>query len=244
MPTEAKALHLLAGGRSMDRRRGPDPLLAAVFSQPGLSPAGTDGPKVGYLGVASNDNAVFRAWAERMFRAAGAGAILPARLCGRRPDRAAAVAALEAADIIYMSGGDVEFGMRVLAEHDLVGFLRGLHAAGKPFFGLSAGSIMLARGWVRWRDPQDESSAELFDCLGLAPVWCDTHGEADGWEELHALVRMTPAGSIGHGITSGAALRIGPDGTPAAMGGPIGRFEMRAGAVVELSELRPADAPD
>ena len=79
--------------------------------------------------------------------------------------------------------------MRVLREKEMIGVLRRLHREGKPFFGTSAGSIMLASQWIRWADPNDEASAELFDCLGLAPVFCDTHGEDDGWEELQALLR-------------------------------------------------------
>ena len=46
---------------------------------------------------------------------------------------------------------------------------------------------MLARRWVRWTDPHNDDSAELFPCLGFAPVFCDTHGEGDGWGELRAL---------------------------------------------------------
>jgi len=50
-------------------------------------------------------------------------------------------------------------------------FLRRLHRSGRLFFGTSAGSIMLSRKWVRWRDPHDDRSAELFPCLGLHPFY-------------------------------------------------------------------------
>jgi hypothetical protein len=86
---------------------------------------------------------------------------------------------------------------------------------------LSVGSIMLARQWIRWRDPDDEASSELFDCLGFAPVLCDTHGEAEGWEELKALLTLSPTGAIGHGIASGTAIVVEPDGAVSALGGVV-----------------------
>jgi len=48
---------------------------------------------------------------------------------------------------------------------------------------------MLSKEWIRWRDPDDDATAEFFPCLGIAPLICDTHGEQDGWEELQALFK-------------------------------------------------------
>ncbi len=237
MPDARRPVYLLAGGRGMDRRRGPDPLLRAALGLDGGEP--TARPSVAYVGAASGDNAVFRAWIAKMLQKAGAGTVTLAPLCGRKADPARARDVIEAADVVFVSGGDVEEGMRVLEEADMAGFLRQLAERGKPFFGVSAGSIMLARQWVRWRDPSDDSSAELFPCLGIAPVLCDTHGEADGWEELKALVRLAPGRSVGHGIVSGSALVVSPGGTLAAMGGEVHRFTRRGGEPVELPSLRP-----
>ncbi len=75
-------------------------------------------------------------------------------------------------------------GWRSWRNLDLTSYLRELAEQGKPFIGLSAGSIMLARSWVRWPDSDEEGSAEVFPCLGVAPVYCDTHDEEAGWEEL------------------------------------------------------------
>ena len=73
---------------------------------------------------------------------------------------------LESADIIFVSGGDVEAGMDVLQEKNMMSFFNELYRQGKPFFGISAGAIMLADRWIRWPDPDDDDSAELFPCLG------------------------------------------------------------------------------
>lgn len=232
-----KPVWLLAGGPG-SRRRGPDSLLARA-----LALAEKPSPSVAYVGAPSGDSRAFFVMIAAMLKRAGAGEITLVRLCGPRPDVGRARDELARADIVFVTGGDVEAGMRVLEATGAVETLRELAAAGVPFLGVSAGSIMLARSWVRWRDPRDDSSVELFPCLGIADVWCDTHGEAEGWEELAALARVVPEGSVGHGITSGAALVVSPDGRLEAAGGPVHRFESRSGRAVRIADLAPLPPP-
>lgn len=233
-----RPVHLIAGGRGGGRKGG-DPLMAAA-----LRLAGVDRPSVAYIGTASGDNGAFRIMIGGFLRAAGSGPVRLAPLVGRKADPDAAKKILESADIVFVSGGDVEEGMNGLTDGGMADFLRSLHAEGTPFFGVSAGSIMMARRWIRWADPHDDASAGLFPCLGLAPVLCDTHGEADGWAELRALLGLSPEGTVGYGIRSGAALICGTgDGrmdAPEAIcasGGVVDRFEKRKDAVVELEAL-------
>ena len=232
-----KPVWLLAGGPG-SHRRGPDLLI-----QRALSLAGKPSPSVAYVGAPSGDSRAFFLIIAGELKKAGAGRVELVRLCGRRPDVARARDELARADLVFVTGGDVEEGMRVLESTDTVAQLRELAAAGMPFFGVSAGSIMLARSWVRWRDPKDESSVELFPCLGIADVWCDTHGEADGWEELAALARIAPEGSVVHGIPTGAGLLVHPNGKPEAAGSPVNRFERRAGQAVRIDDLEPPAVP-
>ncbi|MGA2762147.1 MAG: Type 1 glutamine amidotransferase-like domain-containing protein [Spirochaetia bacterium] len=232
MPEKRNPLFLIAGGRGAARRRGPDPLVAEA-----LAGAGVLHPRVAYVGAASADNAAFRVMIGSLLKRAGAAEVVLAPLCGRRADPDAARKVLRDADVVFISGGDVEEGMRVLRQTRMTRFLQALHRAGKLFFGVSAGSIMLARAWIRWLDPQDDASAELFPCLGFAPILCDTHGEADGWEELRALLSLSPVGSLGYGIASGTALVLGVDGRVAARGGEIHRFRRRAAGVVQVESL-------
>ena len=233
----AKPVWLLAGGPG-SRRRGADPLLARA-----LSLAGRDSPSVAYVGAPSGDSRAFFIMIAALLKKAGAGEVTLVRLAGRKPDVGRARDVLERADVVFVTGGDVEEGMRTLEATGTVGLFGELAGAGKPFIGVSAGSIMLARSWVRWRDPRDEASAELFPCLGIADVWCDTHGEAEGWEELAALARIAPEGSVGHGIPTGAGLVVHPDGALEAAGSPVHRFESRAGAAVRIGDLEPPAIP-
>ena len=147
---------------------------------------------------------------------------------------------MEAADIIYVSGGDVEWGMQVLAEKGMTDFIMRLFRQGKPFFGLSAGSIILAQEWVRWRDPDDDSTAELFPCLGCAPVLCDTHDEEGGWEELRAALKLKEDGAVGYGIASGTAIKVYPDGKVEAAGEAVHRYLRRGAEVKRIPDLTPA----
>ena len=225
---------LLAGGRAMRMRKGPDPLLQEVFRR-----AGARRPTVAYVGAASKDSAEFRLWMTCLLQEAGAGQVRLASLFGRHGDVQKAKKVLDSSDLVFLSGGDVEEGMRVLHEKGMVAVLRRLHRAGKLFFGMSAGSIMLSQRWVRWKDPADDTSAERFDCLGLAPVLCDTHGEEDGWEELKSLLALSPNGTIACGIVSGTAIVVETDGTVSALGGEVQRFQKRRGDVTQVESLFP-----
>jgi peptidase E len=219
MAVERKPVYLIAGGPSTRARRGPDPLI-----QEALRLEGIRRPSVAYIGAASGDKAVFRAMISRLLREAGAGDVRLAPLCGARANPRKARRVIEDCDVVFLSGGDVEAGMKVLEKNEMIDFLRDLHCNGKPFFGISAGSIMLANKWVRWADPRLDSSAELFSCLGIADVYCDTHDEKNGWEELRALSKLLPAGSVCYGIPSGAALAVTMDGLVCTLGGEVHRF--------------------
>jgi hypothetical protein len=98
---------------------------------------------------------------------------------------------------------------------------------------------MLAKEWIRWRDPDDDATAEVFPCLGMAPVICDTHGEQDGWEELQTLLKLEKDGTTGYGIVSGNAIKVLPDGTIEALGGPIHRYSKINGKVERIEDILP-----
>jgi peptidase E len=226
---ELKPVYLLAGRGSSNEM-----VMRAVLQE-----VGRLSPTVAYVGAANGDNRDFFERMASLIRGAGDSKVVlvPTHARDADPDRARE--ALEEADAIFVSGGDVDVGMQVLADKGLDGIFTGLRDRGKLFLGVSAGSIMLAREWVRWRDPDDDASAELFPCLGVAPVLCDTHGEGEGWEELKAALRLKPVGATGFGITSGACLKVFPDGRVEALGGVVARYGRRAITVRRLADLTP-----
>ncbi|MDB4971042.1 MAG: peptidase [Myxococcales bacterium] len=229
-------IHLIGGG--------PGALLATRrHIKQAIKAVGKKTAVVAYVGAASNDNAGFQKMLSALF--VGSGARLEAvKLARKNASVATARRLLDGCDLVFMSGGDVEHGMRILDDRGVADDLRRLSAAGKPFIGISAGSIMTGRHWVRFPG-DDDARAESFPCLGIAPVDMDAHSEADDWPELRTLVRLLAkkdADAVGYGVPSKACLRIDLDGARpklTALGAPITRIGAKSGKPVERAPLAP-----
>lgn len=222
-----KKVFLLAGGRNSSETLLT--LLGIVFRENRMS-----SPTIAYVGTANGDDEGFFKRIAEPLRAAGANRVNHALISSDRADLEKAQDVLNSADIIFISGGDVYKGINMLKEKRIIGFMRRLYEEGKPFFGISAGSIMLAKNWVHWNNPDDDMTAELFPCLGFAPIICDTHGEQDDWEELKIALSLATDGQKGYGIVSGTAIKVYPDSNVEALGGAAHQFIRREGKVVRL----------
>ena len=180
-------------------------------------------PKVSYIGTASDDNKEFFLMLKPIIMAAGAGSVTLVPIVSRFDlDKARDI--LFASNVVFISGGDVEMGMKYLTKRKLIPFFRELYDGGKLFCGVSAGAIMLCRNWMSWRDPDDDDTAELLDCLGFAPLLCDVHAEVDDWVEMKRLLSFFPQGTTGYGIPAEGALRVAPDGKITYIGSVPVRF--------------------
>jgi peptidase E len=230
-------LHLVGGG--------PGAMLALRrHFKAALTPLARPRPLVAYVGAASHDNRSFYSMI-RGALAVTAARLRLAKLASASASASDARALLEECDLVFVSGGDVELGMKVLDDRDVAGTLRALAAGGKPMFGISAGSLMLAREWVRFPD-DDDARAEIFPCLGIVPIHVDAHSEDDGWSELRVLVRLLHERGderpVGYGLTRKGALRVdvGEGTRLTAMGTAIPRIVVRRGSVVDGAPLRVA----
>lgn len=233
MTGRMKPVYLLAGGRPPNREKQ-NSLIQAVFRE-----SGKTSPTIGYIGTASGDDKRFLEFMARELKESGAFQINHAVIASPKADLKKAKDILESSDIIFAGGGDVEAGVRILQEKKMDEFLRELYREGKVFFGISAGSIMLAKEWVRWRDPKDNSTAELFPCLDIAPVICDTHCEQDGWAELITALKLKEDNTIGYGIVSGTAIKVFPDGSIEALGGATHQYVRQGARVERISDILP-----
>jgi peptidase E len=214
--TTQKPIYLMAGGRSEGARS------FTHVTQAILRDIGKEKPVIAYIGVATGDNWGFYKMISSMLK----------RACSCQINRV--LIASKKADL-----DEARIAMQILAQKNLVDFFWDLSRQDKLFFGVSAGSIMLANEWVRWSDPEDETTAELFHCLGIAPLICDTHAEGDGWEELKTALLLKQDGAVGYGIPSGACLKVHPDGNLEAMGGAIVRYSLHKGKVKQQTDLLP-----
>lgn len=185
-------VYLIAGGKWHTF----ESIVRAIFIDRGIAH-----PKVVYSGIANDENHDFFAWAKAACMHAGARSVVHAH--SRMPARA--LKAYQNADIIFVSGGDVEIGMQGLTQRGWDNEFKKMYQAGTDFIGVSAGSIMLTNAWVRWPH-NDEGVPRIFKCLGLAPVYCDTHDEPR-WEELAILLELLRKPSCGYGLCSGSAGR-------------------------------------
>ena len=156
---------------------------------------GISKPQVAYVGAANNDNPLFFQMMKSLLLKAGAGKIVFVHLAKKKPDLETAKKALAGADVVFLSGGEVEDGMNWLKKHALVSYLKDLYSDGKRFLCLSAGVIMMGAHWVRWDKEGDDSTSELFDCLGIIPAVFDVHGEDEDWVELKAALKLMGSGS-------------------------------------------------
>ncbi|MGZ3429600.1 MAG: Type 1 glutamine amidotransferase-like domain-containing protein [Polyangia bacterium] len=233
-------IHLVGGG--------PGAILATrAHIKRAVAAVGKKKPLVAYVGVATNDNIGFQKMLSAAFLGTGAR-IQMAKLARKTAKVSNALELLGDCDLVFMSGGDVEHGMNVLNERGVADELRKLARAGKPFLGISAGAIMTCKQWVRFPD-EDESKAEIFDCLGIAPVHMDAHSEADNWPELRTLVKLlakNDAGAIAYGVPSKGCLRVelAAAGPPKlkALGAEIARVAAnKAGQPVDKTPLKPRD---
>ncbi|NLF40422.1 type 1 glutamine amidotransferase-like domain-containing protein [bacterium] len=225
----------LFGGRTRGRTITHDPLLDAAFAASGVAR-----PAVAYIGAASGDDHAFFMMLKQRFISSGARSVTLAATVPPEADIGTAREIIADADVVFLSGGDVDAGMRVIRERKLHAFLVDLHRRGTLFMGMSAGSIMLAKQWVRWPEDGGEDEAELFDCLGIAPVYCDMHAEEDGWEELKALLKKLRHDALGYGVPSGGGMIVHPDGEVEALGLPVHRIHRTGATLHTLKPLAPA----
>jgi len=230
-----KPVYLLSGD-SYHHRKTRDPLIREMLGE-----TGHQHPVVAYIGTASEDDPIFFNVIKTLFERSGAGRVELVPLADPEADLEYACALIKSSNVIFISEGDVDLGMRTLIERGMTGLIRKRFQAGAVLAGFSAGSILLSRQWVRWRDPDDNSTAESFDCIGIIPLVCDMHDETDGWEELKMLLRLRQVdGEIGYGIPTSMGLRIHPDNRIEAIGGVVHRYTYRDGRVDNIGDISPS----
>jgi len=225
-----KPVYLLAGGRGSKNKA----VFKTVFKE-----IAKPNPLIAYVGAANDDDQrFFRFMGDEIIKA-GTCSLSHALTVSPRADLDKTRDILRKADAVFMSGGDVDAGMKILESKDMLNIFTDLYNGGKVFFGASAGSIMLCREWVRWADPDDDSTAEIFPCLDIAPIICDTHAEEDEWVELKTALKLKKDKATGYGIPSGACLKVHPDGRTEALGGIIARYVKSGPKVIRSDDLIP-----
>ena len=193
----AREIYLIPGGRSSKIKQTTEDFRTA------LAACGKSNPKVAYVGTASSDNKAFFHAMRIPVMKAGAEAVTLVPIVGKNSDIEQAKSILSDADIVFLSGGEVEDGIVWLEKYGLDSFLIDMYHEGKLFIGTSAGAIMMGQHWVHWDIEGDDSTSRLFPCLNLVPFVFDTHAEKEDWVELKCALRLLGPGVKGYGLSAG-----------------------------------------
>ena len=192
-----KEAYLISGGRPAKMKQIAEDFRTAIAA------CGKPNPKVAYVGTASSDSKPFFYTMKIPLMKAGAGEVALVPIARKNADIDEAKRILSDADVVFLSGGEVEDGIVWLEKSGLVNFLSDLYHGGKIFLGMSAGAIMMGQVWVHWDVEGDDSTSRLFPCMDIVPFIFDTHGEKEDWAELKCALRLSSPGTKGYGLSSG-----------------------------------------
>lgn len=185
----------------------------AMFAETGKSR-----PQVALFTAPGGEDPEEIQWVSGTFRRRYGAEVNPVRLLCRRTPPAEARAIIRAADLLYFTGGDHFVLVRAAFEAGIADDLKHRFEEGSTVGAYSAGAIAIGAWWPRWPEPErpdlPEEGAALVQCIGIhRRVICDFHGEEDGWEELHACLRLLRAQDpkkiwYGYGVPTRGAIRI------------------------------------
>ena len=154
-------------------------------------------PKAAYIGASNDDQPDYY----ELFKAGMEGIGIRDCQMIRASFPAADAAFMEEADLILLSGGDVETGWNAFQQNGFGEALVRRYYNGALLIGVSAGAVQLGWGAAR---VGDDSSVGLLETFKLVPYIIGAHEEKNGWKELIKLVREMKGALRGLGIPSGA----------------------------------------
>jgi hypothetical protein len=164
----------------------------------------TTNPNAAYVGASNGDQPEFYS----LFQAAMESMeISNCRLVPSQPSKED-ISFLENADLIVLSGGDVERGWRVFEQNGLKDLLPRKRFDGAVLMGVSAGAVQLGLGHL-----SNAAQPKPVDMFRFAPFYVGAHEEENDWWDLRALVNLSQADVRGIGIPAGGGAVYQSDGT-------------------------------
>ena len=187
MSESLKPIYLLADSQLLFWRQDD-----SVFFESLRSEMVKENPKAAYVGASNNDEPDFY----QLFKAGMEGiGIRDCRMI-RASFSAADAAFMDEADLILLSGGDVETGWNAFQQNGFGEALVRRYHERALLIGVSAGAVQL--GWGA------AVAGGLLETFKLVPYIIGAHEENNGWKELISLVVEMKGALRGLGIPSGA----------------------------------------
>lgn len=194
-----KPLYLLADSQLLFWKSDSDSLAERLHAD-----LDTSDPKAAYVGASNGDQQEFYS----LFQAAMESMeISNCRLVPSQPSRED-ISFIEDADVILLSGGDVELGWHTFEQNGLRELIPRKRFDGAILMGVSAGAIQLGLGCL-----SNSAQPKQIDMFRFAPFYVGAHDEENDWWDLRALVNLSPNDTRAIGIPTGGGAVYQSDGT-------------------------------
>jgi hypothetical protein len=226
-----KPLYLLADSQLFFWKSGGDSLAERIRAD--LDSAN---PTAAYIGASNGDQPEFYS----LFQAAMESMkISDCRQVPSQPSRED-IAFLENADLIVLSGGEVERGWRVLEQNGLKELIPRKRFDGAVLMGVSAGAVQLGLGCL-----SNSAQPKQIDMFRFAPFYVGAHDEENDWWDLRALVNLCQCDTRAIGLPAGGGAVYYSDGTLEPLRKPLIEIVKQDSKITEnlMAPLDPSHQP-
>lgn len=194
-----------------------------------LNHVATSSPKAAYIGASNGDIPDFY----QIFFAAMKGiGITDCKMIGRYGKRDE-LDFLAQADVLLLSGGDVDRGWDVLQTTGMLKIVRQRYLEGAVIIGISAGAIQLGQFWR-----EEGADSDLTPMAQILPFSVDAHEESSDWKRLKSTTRHGYTKARSYGIPSGGGLVFFPNRQVHAIRYPAAEM-VNQGNTLVVTSLRP-----
>jgi len=194
-----KPLYLLADSQLLFVKIGGDSLAERIRAD-----LDSGKPSAAYIGASNGDQPEFY----NLFVAAMESMeISDFRLVPSQPSRED-ISFLENADLIVLSGGNVEQGWQVFEQNGLKELLPRKRFDGAVLMGVSAGAAQLGLGCL-----SNAAQPKQIEMFRFAPFYVGAHDEENDWFDLRALVNLAQSDARAIGLPFGGGAVYYADGT-------------------------------
>jgi len=194
-----KPLYLLADSQLLFVKGGGDSLAERIRAD--LDSAN---PKAAYIGASNGDQPEFYSLFQAAMESMG---ISNCRLVPSQPSRED-ISFLENAELIVLSGGDVERGWQVFEQNGLKELVPRKRFDGAVLMGVSAGAVQFGFGHLT-----NAAQPKPLDMFRFAPFYVGAHDEGNDWFDLRALVNLAQSDARAIGLPAGGGAVYYSDGT-------------------------------
>jgi cyanophycinase len=172
-------------------------------------------PKAAYIGASNGDQPEFYSLFVAAMEFMG---ISNSRMVPSQPSREDTVF-VEDADLILLSGGEVERGWQAFEQNGLKDLIPRKRYDGAVLVGVSAGAVQFGLGVL-----SNSAQPKQLQMFRFAPFYIGAHDEANDWWDLRALVNLSQSDARAIGIAAAGGAIYYPDGTLEPIRKPLIEF--------------------